>query len=210
LIALFALSRGNGGSNANEVQGSSTTEYYTTNGDRPSRFPRCSGFFDICLGQPLRTAKKLFGEESERFRGATSTDQEPVIAHAWDLGPLRVSIEAEESGRIVGMTVVAGELDRVGLGLPSGLVLGQSTMGDVTDILGDPYDQGTLRGEGIVVRSSCFLDGPEGSEVLSFSHGTREGSTRDPGDSPTALAASTVTSFSVGYRVHGNPCALGD
>lgn len=174
--------------------------YYTTNGSQPALFPECNGVFGLCLANPVDAATALLGLQTERYQGVEG------VARVWEEGPIRLTVEGDDIGSIVHMTAsIAGDQE-VALGLPEGLVLGQSTMGDVKQRLGEPFGTDTVSGENIMIYINCYRRGPEGSELLEFSYATELGSANDPGGFNSALDMQLVTSFRVGYGVAREGC----
>jgi hypothetical protein len=178
--------------------------YYTTDGSQPPLLPDCNGVFGLCLGSPIDAATQRFGLESTRYDGLVG------LARVWEVGPIRLIIEADDVGSIASITATISGTETVALGLPERLTLGESTVDDVKDQLrsqlGEPFGTDTVAGENIVIYITCYRSGAEGSELLEFSYGTEMGSPSDPGGFNAALDASPVTSFSVERAVDNPGC----
>jgi eukaryotic-like serine/threonine-protein kinase len=177
--------------------------WYTTDGSDPALFPDCNGVFGLCLGSPIEQAEQMFGLELERYEGVEG------LVRVWEVGPVRLSIEADDIARVVAITATIEEGEAIALGLPEGLVLGRSTMGDVKTQLGEPAETPLVRGEGIVLYTFAYRSGPEGSERIEFTYGTLDAAvvadTSDPGGFNNELDARPLTSFSVGYELARGP-----
>jgi hypothetical protein len=174
--------------------------YYTTDGSPPAILPDCNGVFGLCLGTPIDAATTLLGLEAERYEGLQG------LVRAWEVGPIRLSVEADDIGSIVSITASIGGTETVALGLPNGLILGQATLADAKREFGEPFGTDTVSGENIVIYITCFRSGPEGSELLEFSYSAEMGSADDPGGFNAALDAKLVTTFSVEHAIDSPEC----
>jgi hypothetical protein len=167
------------------------TSYFTTDGTPPALTPECSGAMGLCIGGPVDRAIDAFGSEDERFEG-----QEPgSILRAWNMGDIRLVIEADDVGSITSVSVsIPDRATDVRVALPEGLVLGADTMDDVTGVFGEPLRRDDFAAENVWFSIYVYSYGPEATHELSFTH-SNEGAPVKAG----ALGGRLVTGFSAEY-----------
>ena len=148
--------------------------YLRTDGTTPVLAQQCNGIFGLCLGAPIDKALEMFGTEDTRFKGA----EQGTTARQWDIEGASVTIAADRLGTIRSMTAAIptedptnpNPPDDIRIALPQGLVLGDATMGEVEEQFGDPTETDEFAAENVFFYSYVYLTGPEGTEVVEFSH----------------------------------------
>jgi hypothetical protein len=203
VIAAVLVADGDGGgktpsdtSGSEEPNPDEPTSWYTTDRSLPALMPDCNGVFGLCLGSPIEQAEILFGVEEDRFDGPDG------VTRAWDIGPIGVSVTEDDVGSIVRISANIAEGERVALGLPHDLLMGEATMGDVQGRWGRPYDTELVEGENLVIYKYLYQGGGEGVEQVGFSYGTIGagfGGRNDPGGFNEELETRPVTGFAVDY-----------
>lgn len=173
--------------------------YYTRDGTVPllGGDSECAGVFGICLGTPMERVTQLFGLEDARYGGS---DDLPVTRQ-WEVGPIRVTIEEDAVGAVSSIAATISEDQTVALRLPEGLVLGQSTLGDVrrqlSNVIRCCANEESFSAEGEIFYSLDYPMGDEGWQRVSFTVVVARGD--DPGGFNRDLDARRITSFSVDY-----------
>lgn len=140
--------------------------YYSLDGTPPALSPECDGVLSLCLGNPVEKAVNLLGLEDERYGSAEAVSRIWTVA-----GKFRVRVGSDAVGSITSLSVsLGGAADgRSLIALPSGVVLGRSTMADVASALGVPEPR-ELTGEGYTLYDYAYQTGPEGTWEISFGH----------------------------------------
>jgi hypothetical protein len=116
----------------------------------------------------------MLGTEDTRFRGS----ERGTTERQWDIEGASVTIGADRLGSIRSMTAAIptedptnpNPPDDIRIALPQRLVLGDATMGEVEEQFGAPTETDEFAAENVFFYSYVYLTGPEGTEVVEFSH----------------------------------------
>ncbi len=144
---------------------------------------------------PIEQAIELLGPEDSRF------GEQDAISRQWAVadGDAFITISADGIGSITQMTASMNSISDVRIALPEGLVLGESRMGSVISVLGEPHDAAEDAAENFAFYDYIYRVGPEGSVSYNFGYNAIIGSEDDPGGINAALTEKPVMSFTVDY-----------
>lgn len=158
----------------------------------PKLAPTCEGIFNLCLGTPVEEATSLLGAEDERY------GTEDVVYRYWRLGDSGITVAADTVGSIRELTGSTPDESAFRLVLPGGLILGETSMGQVEQVRGEPDSQDVFSAEGAKYYTYTYCVGGEGSIGVDFNYVTPY-TADDPGPGFDGLATKELSSYSMGY-----------
>jgi hypothetical protein len=170
VAALVVNSSGGSPNSSTTISGGSTgttselAGYWTSDGSPPIRSQTCyGGVLGICLGEPIDAVSNALGPPDDRYQNA----EDEVVTSSWELPPGRVIFSTDSIDTVVEATAVGSGNFRIAL--PDDRNLGEFTLRDVVDFVGDPCDIAITSGEGIDVVDLAYRTGPEGTYTEEFS-----------------------------------------